>query len=65
VVVVLPRVVAQRLEGSLFGACFVALANSFYDEPGRKRAAAGGSRERPSGLQLYGMDLNESTAAVS
>ena len=30
-----------------------------------KRAAAGGSRERPSGWQLYGVDLNESTAAVS
>jgi hypothetical protein len=35
VVALLPCVVAQRLEGSRFGACFVALANSFHHEPGR------------------------------
>jgi hypothetical protein len=28
--------IAHRLEGSRFGACFVALANSFHHEPGRK-----------------------------
>jgi len=58
----LPRVIAQRLEGSRFGACFVALANSSHDEPGRKRAAASGSRERPSAPQLYRPDVNESKA---
>jgi hypothetical protein len=42
--VVLPHVVAQRLEGSRFGACFVALANLFHHEPGpnvRQQAAPG------------------------
>ena len=40
----LPRVIAHRLEGSRFGACLVALANSFHHEPGRivrQRAAPG------------------------
>jgi len=43
-VALLPCVIAQRLEGSRFGACFVALANSFHHEPGRnarQRAAPG------------------------
>ena len=63
--VLLPRVVAQRLEGSRFGASFLGLANLFYHEPCpnvRQQAAPGND---PSGWQLYGVDLNESKAAVS
>jgi hypothetical protein len=56
----LPCAMAQRLEGSRFGAYFVGLANSFNHEPGRKVLAAGGSREQPGARQLYGPDVNES-----
>ena len=65
VVVLLPRVVAQRLEGSRFGACFVGPREFVPSRTRPTRAAAGGSRERPRGWQLYRVHLNESKAAVS
>jgi hypothetical protein len=55
-------VIAQRLEGSRFGAYPANLATFVSSLVRPKRAKRGGSRERPIGSQLYGPDVNESKA---